>query len=88
MEKVCIYGISSCPWCQKAKEYFEASCIPYSYTDYDLSSSAEQQRISQEMASYQVKGFPVVKYGKEAIVGYAEERYSELLKSSSYQSSK
>jgi len=40
------------------------------------------------MASYKVKGFPVVKYGKEAIVGYAEEKYSKLVKSSSSYSSK
>ncbi|MGD0229505.1 MAG: glutaredoxin family protein [Syntrophorhabdales bacterium] len=87
MKEVKVYGLSTCPWCRKAKEYFEKQSVLFSYIDYDLSSSEEQERISQEMSSFQLKGFPVVKVGEEAVVGYSQEVYSELIKSSSSLSS-
>ena len=82
-----MYSLSTCPWCKKAKQFFEEQNIPYSYIDYDLASVEEQQRISQEMSSFQMKGFPVVKVGKEAVVGYSLEKYSELVRSKSLESS-
>jgi glutaredoxin len=87
MKSFSMYGLSSCPWCQKAKQYFDERAVPYSYVDYDLASAEEQKRISEEMSSFRMKGFPVVKYGEEAVVGYSQEKYSELFKSASYESS-
>jgi glutaredoxin len=88
MKKFSMYSLSSCPWCQKAKQFFEEQGISYSYIDYDLASREEQQRISQEMSSFTVKGFPVIKIGEEAVVGYSLEKYSQLVKSASCESSK
>ena len=87
MKKFSMYSLSTCPWCKKAKQFFEEQNIPYSYIDYDLASAEEQQRISKEMSSFQMKGFPVVKIGEEAVVGYSEEKYSELIISASLKSS-
>jgi glutaredoxin len=87
MKKVSMYSLSTCPWCKKAKQFFEEQDISYSYIDYDLASVAEQQRISQEMSSFKMKGFPVIKIGEEAVVGYSLEKYSELIKSASFKSS-
>ncbi len=86
MKKFSMYSLSTCPWCNKAKQYFDEQKVPYSYIDYDLASAKEQQRISQEMSSFQVKGFPVIKIGEEAVVGYSLEKYSELIKSASCES--
>jgi glutaredoxin len=87
MKKFSMYSLSSCPWCQKAKQFFEERAIPYSYVDYDLASVEEQKRISEEMSSFRVKGFPVIKIGEEAVVGYSLEKYSELFKSAACESS-
>ena len=87
MKKFSMYSLSTCPWCNKAKQFFEEQKIPYSYVDYDLASVEEQQRISQEMSSFRMKGFPVIKVGEEAVVGYSLEKYSELIKSASLSSS-
>ncbi len=87
MKKFSMYSLSTCPWCNKAKQFFEEQKIPYSYVDYDLASVEEQQRISQEMSSFRLKGFPVIKVGEEAVVGYSLEKYSELIKSASLSSS-
>ena len=87
MKKFSMYSLSTCPWCKKAKQFFKEQNIPYSYIDYDLASVEEQQRISQEMSSFQMKGFPVIKVGEEAVVGYSLEKYSELIKSASLKSS-
>lgn len=87
MKKFSMYSLSTCPWCNKAKQFFEEQKIPFSYIDYDLASVEEQQRISQEMSSFRLKGFPVIKVGEEAVVGYSLEKYSELIKSASLSSS-
>ena len=87
MKKFSMYSLSTCPWCKQAKQFFEEQDIPYSYIDYDLASVEEQQRISQEMSSFRIKGFPVIKIGEEAVVGYSLEKYSELIKSASLKSS-
>ncbi len=86
MKKFSMYSLSTCPWCKKAKQFFEEQNIPYSYIDYDLASAEEQQRISREMSSFRVKGFPVIKIGEEAVVGYSLEKYSELIQSKSQSS--
>ncbi|MGD0489736.1 MAG: glutaredoxin family protein [Syntrophorhabdales bacterium] len=87
MKKFSMYSLSTCPWCKQAKQFFEEQDIPYSYIDYDLASVEEQQRISQEMSSFRIKGFPVIKVGEEAVVGYSLEKYSEMIKSASLKSS-
>ncbi|MGA3174729.1 MAG: glutaredoxin family protein [Syntrophorhabdales bacterium] len=87
MKKLSMYSLSTCPWCSEAKKFFESRGISYSYIDYDLASAEEQQRISKEMSGFQVKGFPVIKIGEEAVIGYSLEKYSELVRSMSSESS-
>lgn len=78
MEKVTMYSLSTCPWCKKAKRYFDEQSIAYDCTDYDLTDDQTQQRIDKDMHEIGAGGFPVVKIGR-AIVGYKPDRYKELL---------
>jgi glutaredoxin len=79
MKNVTIYSLSTCPWCKKAKKYFEERKIPYDSTDYDLADDVRQQRIDKDMRDMEAGGFPVVKIGREVVVGYRPDRYTELL---------
>ena len=79
MKSVIIYSLSTCPWCKKAKRYFEGLKIPYDNIDYDLADDKKQESINKDMRDMDAGGFPVVKIGRDVIVGYQPDRYAELL---------
>ncbi len=79
MKKVTMYSLSTCPWCKKARRYFEEQAVPLEYTDYDRADDDTQQRIDRDMHEIGAGGFPVVKIGRDVVVGYHPERYKELL---------
>jgi len=79
MEKVSMYSLSTCPWCRKAKRYFEERGIAYEYADYDRADEERKQRIYKDMSDIGAGGFPVVKIGTNVVVGYKPDRYEELL---------
>ena len=79
MKEVTMYSLSTCPWCKKAKRYFEEKGIPYHNTDYDLADCKKQQSIERDMRDTEAGGFPVVKIGRDVVVGYKPDRYAELL---------
>ena len=75
-----MYSLSTCPWCRKAKHYFDERGIPYEYTDYDLVDDERQQKIERDMRDLEAGGFPVVKIGRDVVVGYKPEQYDDLLR--------
>ena len=79
VKKIVIYSLSTCPWCKKAKKYFDEHNVTYDSTDYDLVDTDEQARIVRDMHDLKVAGFPVVKIGRDVVVGYHPEQYEELL---------
>jgi len=80
MGNVTIYSLSACPWCKKAKKYFDERHVPYDNTEYDLVEASERERIERDMRDLDAGGFPVVKIGRHAVVGYRPELYEELLR--------
>ncbi len=85
MRRVTIYSLSTCPWCRKAKRYFEEQGVAYDYTDYDLADDQKQQSIEQDMHDIGAGGFPVVKIGRDVVTGYHPDRYKELIGKKSLQ---
>jgi glutaredoxin len=79
MKKVMMYTLSTCPWCNKTKKAFGDWGIPFDYIDYDLADGQTQEKIITEMDKYNANGFPFVKIGDEAVLGYDPGRYSQLL---------
>lgn len=79
MKKVIMYSLSRCPWCKKAKRYFEEAHVPYEYTDYDLADDEKQQKIYKDIHDIGAGGFPVVKIGRDVVVGFKPDLYNELL---------
>lgn len=80
VKKVFIYSLSTCPWCRKAKKYFDERHVAYDSLEYDRVSSDEQARVEREMRDMEVGGFPVVKIGRDVVVGYRPQEYDELLR--------
>jgi glutaredoxin len=79
MKKVSMYTLSTCPWCRKSKSFFTEHKVPFTFIDYDLADQATQSRISSEVDAAGATGFPFVRIGDEAIVGYQPERYTKAL---------
>ena len=79
-DPIFVYALSTCPWCHKAKKYFEDKGVAFEAVDVDLLPDDESDRLAGE--AFELSGsraYPVVKIGAEVIVGYAPERYAALL---------
>jgi glutaredoxin len=77
-----VYGLSTCPWCRKTKQYFTDKQTDFDYINYDLTNEEEQSKIMQDMK--QLGGgnaFPLVKIGEEIVIGYNPEKFAALLES-------
>jgi glutaredoxin-like protein NrdH len=74
-----LYTLSTCPYCDQAKDYFEERSIPFECTDYDLADEDTQSRIRGEMEAVGAAGFPFAHIGRETVEGYVPKRYAELL---------
>lgn len=79
MKKVSRYTLSTCPWCKKTKEFFREHKIPFEYTDYDLATEDERERMLKEVHEYGANGFPFVKIGNNTVVGYNPGEYSKIM---------
>lgn len=79
MKQVQLYTLSTCPYCERAKQYFADHGVPFEYTDYDLADEPTQTKIQADLESQGVGGFPFARIGGEPVEGYAPARYAELL---------
>ncbi len=83
MKEIVVYGLSTCPWCRKTKQYFTDKQIEFQYINYDLASEEEQSKIMQDMKKLGGgNAFPFVRIGKEVVIGYNPEKFSTFLESS------
>ncbi|WP_407355573.1 glutaredoxin family protein [Methanolobus sp. WCC5] len=79
-KKVTIYALSTCPWCKKARKFFTEKGIDADYIEYDKADEETRKYIQEDCKSYTEElGFPIVKIGDDAVVGYNTKKYSSLL---------
>ena len=74
-----LYMLSTCPWCKKARAFFDSHGVQYTYIDYDLAEEDVQTRIQNEMTARNASSFPFAKIGDDFIVGYNPDAYTRLL---------
>ena len=74
--EVKIYSTPGCPWCGKAKEFFDKNKIKYK--DIDVASNPEAAKEMIEKSGQ--KGVPVIEVGGKVIVGFDESELKEILK--------
>ena len=76
MTTVKIYSTPTCPWCKKAKEFFEEKGVKY--TEIDVS---EDEKARDEMVEKSGQmGVPVIEIDGEMLIGFDQEKIEKLLK--------
>lgn len=73
--KVIVFTTPTCGWCKRAMKYFRANDVKFRAVDVskDPAAARDMQRMSGQM------GVPVIKIGKEVIVGFDQARINKLL---------
>ncbi len=73
--KVLIFTTPTCSWCKRAMKYFRAHNIKFKQVDVtkDPVAARDMQKMSGQM------GVPVIKIGKDVIVGFDKPRIDKLL---------
>lgn len=62
---VVMYSTSWCPYCRKARQYFEQADIPYA--EYDVEKSARAMAEYQQLSG---RGVPVIQIGSTVVQGF------------------
>jgi glutaredoxin 3 len=75
LKKVTVYSTSTCPWCDRAKDYLRSKNIDFKELDVanDSQAMGEMIRLSNQM------GVPVITVDEEVIVGFNRQRLEALL---------
>jgi len=75
VEKLVVYSASDCIWCKKEKEWLKENKIDFIEKDVsDKKNAKEMMEKSGQM------GTPVSILGDEIVVGFDQDKLSEILK--------
>jgi glutaredoxin len=79
--QVLFYGLSTCVWCKRTREFLEESGVGFDYVYVDLLEGDERARALEDIRKVNPKtNFPtVVVDGDVAVVGYDPDRLKEAL---------
>ncbi len=80
--KVEFYGLSTCGWCKKTKQWLDDNRIDYESVYVDLTQGEERERIKDRVLQFVSRlSFPVVivNDGARVIQGYKVEELEECL---------
>ena len=80
-DDVCIYALSTCPWCRKTKQWFTDSGIEFQQVEVDTLPGEEQDEAAEK--AYKLsrgRRFPGVVINGEVIVGHNPDKFLEHLK--------
>jgi len=70
-----LFSTSWCPYCRKAREFFQARGIPF--VEYDIEADAEAARRKQAIDPH--PGVPLVVINGQSIFGFMPEAYLKVL---------
>jgi glutaredoxin-like protein NrdH len=75
-----MYGLSTCGWCAKAREWLERNVGDFDLVYVDLLDRAERDRVVTELRQH-VHGvaFPLVFFGNDWVMGFKPDEYERLL---------
>jgi glutaredoxin-like protein NrdH len=78
--KVIFYGLSTCGWCRRTKEFLDAHDIAYQYCYVDQQQGEERTEAVNRVRELNPRGsYPTLEIDGQVVVGYDEERLTELL---------
>ncbi len=73
--QVTVYSTTWCAFCKAAKQYFDSKNVKYNEVDIEVDTAAGQ-KIVEETGQM---GVPVIRVGKEVIVGFDRPRIDAAL---------
>ena len=76
MNKIKMYSLPGCIYCQKAKEYFDKSGIEFEEINISEDEKAAREMIEKSGQS----GVPVIQIGRVIVVGFDKAKIEKLLK--------
>ena len=81
MHKVQFYGLSTCGWCRKTKQFLDTNEVEYELVYVDHLTGAERQQVMGEVARHNPRqSFPtIVVDDTTVIIGFQEARLREVL---------
>lgn len=79
--EVTFYGLSTCGWCKKARNFLDENAIEYEFVYVDLLDGDAQKECMEEVVKHNPrKSFPtLVVDGSDVIVGFSEDKFKETL---------
>ena len=79
--KVTFYGLSTCIWCKKTRQFLEEHSIAFDYVYVDLLHGKEREEALEKVAQWNpAKSFPTVVVGDQAVIGYKTQKIKEALR--------
>ena len=79
--KIKIYALSTCIWCQKTIKYFKNKGIPFEHINVDELEGEEYETVKAELESINPEcSYPTVCIDDKVIVGYKVDKFEACLK--------
>jgi glutaredoxin-like protein NrdH len=79
--KIMLYGLSTCVWCEKAKEFLDSLGVNYSHLTIDLLDGADANAAYEKVSQYNPdQSFPtiVINDGEKVIIGFNQEELKKM----------
>ena len=79
--KIVVYGLSTCGWCSKTKQYLAEKGVSYYFVDVDLLTKTDAKEVQQEIKRWNSQvSFPTIVINNEAcIIGHNTKKLSEVI---------
>jgi glutaredoxin-like protein NrdH len=78
--KVNFYGLSTCGWCRKTREYLDLNDVDYDWIYVDQCQGDDRTETVARVRELNPRGsYPTVQIDDQVVVGYDEDRLNELL---------
>ena len=78
--KIRLFTLSTCSHCIKTKKFFKDEGIEVEFTDVDLLTGAEREKVMDEVRKLNPDcSFPTICIDEKVVVGFNEERIRKAL---------
>jgi len=79
--RIRFYGLSTCVWCRRTRQFLEDEGIPFDYVYVDLLDDDQREEVMEEVRRWNPsESFPTLVLEGRCIVGYRPEEIKEALR--------
>jgi glutaredoxin-like protein NrdH len=79
--QVMFYGLSTCIWCKRTRQFLESQDVKFDYVYVDLLQGQERKEVIEQIRSWNpAVSFPtIVVDDSQSVVGYKTDELKEVL---------